>query len=301
MALRSPLPRHSGKHSRHRHRVDGKKTKPHSREQKSDEHVSKKSHDGKLSKKKDLKENAKVSSRGGCSSTHKVHDKSEPHKTTKKHADAVKTKTATVHKSPSTTKPSSTKETSKPKKDDKASSPVVSNVPVKKPSVLLAESSSPSLSKLAQDSLKLHNDLRSKHKVDSLTWSDELASAAQDWADLCVFQHGKGEEIGAGENLAAYTGADNVASAFDMWSNEVSEYNFDAPGFASNTAHFTQVVWKGTTQVGCAQTLCPTLPIPGQSPFTNAFFYVCEYKAAGNIVGSTPEDTAKSFAANVLK
>jgi uncharacterized protein YkwD len=47
--------------------------------------------------------------------------------------------------------------------------------------------------------LNLHNSLRAKHSASPLSWSPELASAAQAWADRCVFQHS-----GGGENLAQY-------------------------------------------------------------------------------------------------
>jgi len=35
-----------------------------------------------------------------------------------------------------------------------------------------------------------------------------------------------------------------------MWYNEIKDYNFQKPGFGMNTGHFTQVVWKGTTEGG---------------------------------------------------
>ena len=46
-------------------------------------------------------------------------------------------------------------------------------------------------------------------------------------------------------------------------------------------SHFTQVVWKGTTELGCAHALCNNL-IPGAG---QAHFYVCEYSPSGNVIG----------------
>jgi hypothetical protein len=50
-------------------------------------------------------------------------------------------------------------------------------------------------------------------------------------------------------------------------------YNFAAGQYSSGTGHFTQVVWKGTTKLGCAYAASCRL-------------YVCEYsEQRGNIMG----------------
>ncbi|KAF7303384.1 Fruiting body protein SC7 [Mycena indigotica] len=69
--------------------------------------------------------------------------------------------------------------------------------------------------------------------------------------------------------------------AIVSWTNEVGDYDPKNPV----PSHFTQVVWRGTTQVGCALTVCA----PGtifDPKFTNtAEYYVCEYAPPGNIIG----------------
>lgn len=38
--------------------------------------------------------------------------------------------------------------------------------------------------------------------------------------------------------------------------DEVVNYNFTMPGFSPSTGHFTQVVWKSSSQLGCAAQVC---------------------------------------------
>ncbi|KAF8922373.1 CAP domain-containing protein [Mucidula mucida] len=91
--------------------------------------------------------------------------------------------------------------------------------------------------------LKGHNDVRAQHGASDLTWSDDLAAAAQQWANNCVFKHSGGTLGPYGENLAAGTGDYSIAS----------------------------VVWKATTQVGCAVASCDGI--------------FDAYSPAGNVIG----------------
>ena len=92
-------------------------------------------------------------------------------------------------------------------------------------------------------SLDLHNSFRAKHGVAALSWSDKLASTAQAWADRCVFEHGGGEAVGAGESLAAWSGGSgDVEQGVQMWYDEAAAYDYGRPGFSSSTGHFTQMV-----------------------------------------------------------
>jgi len=109
-----------------------------------------------------------------------------------------------------------------------------------------------------------------------LTWSDNLANKAQKWANGCVFQHSGGSLGAFGENLAAGTGSDyGIASAIASWVNEDKDYDPNNP----QSSHFTQVVWKATTKVGCAVQSCDGI---FAASFGKAHFYVCEYDPPGN-------------------
>lgn len=147
-----------------------------------------------------------------------------------------------------------------------------------------ASSSSGSSSSTSQSDIDKylddHNTARSQHGAAALTWNDTLAAAAQKWANGCVFQHSGGTLGPYGENLAAGTG-DSYAidQAIQSWTGEASQYNANSP----EASHFTQVVWKATTQVGCALQDCDGI---FSASFGKAHYYVCEYFPQGNVIGN---------------
>jgi uncharacterized protein YkwD len=147
--------------------------------------------------------------------------------------------------------------------------------------------------------LNAHNADRAKHCVPALTWSASAAAAAQQWASLCTsngvggFAHdpnrgGLGENRAWGTNLGAQ-------QSVDLWYNEVSSYNFTAPVYTLNpqVGHFTQLVWRTTTQVGCAMARCGAMNL-----------WVCRYSPTGNMnvqarAGFTVEQARVSLSQNV--
>lgn len=130
------------------------------------------------------------------------------------------------------------------------------------------------------------NTYRSLHSAPFLTWDDDLASGALAYAETCDFVHSQDPSFG--ETLAAGTSA-NPTFYIDLWYDEGSSYNYNAPGFSDATGHFTQLVWASTTAVGCGFT-------SGCGQYPN--YMVCRYTEAGNVVGGTNND--QYFIANVL-
>ncbi|HEY9737121.1 MAG TPA: CAP domain-containing protein [Trichocoleus sp.] len=139
-----------------------------------------------------------------------------------------------------------------------------------------------------------HNAPRRAVGVPDVRWSSSLATSAQQWANQLLrenrFEHSPRSlrnNGNIGENLASRSssGAGGAYStptrAVEGWVNERNYYNY-----AANTCqagqqcgHYTQMVWRSTTEVGC-----------GVARNANASreIWVCHYSPAGNIVGRKP-------------
>ncbi|KAI0246448.1 PR-1-like protein [Lactifluus subvellereus] len=126
--------------------------------------------------------------------------------------------------------------------------------------------------------LSAHNKIRAQHGAAPLTWNEKLSGLAKQWADKCVFKHSGGSLGPYGENLAVGSGDFTIAKAIKLWTDEASKYDPKNP----QPSHFTQVVWKSTTQVGCAVQSCNDIMGSGSGL---ANFYVCEYNPQGNVIG----------------
>ena len=64
--------------------------------------------------------------------------------------------------------------------------------------------------------------------------------------------------------------------------DEVCMYNFNNPGYASGTGHFTQLVWKGSDKLGM-----------GHATSGQCTYVVGRYKPAGNMKGDFENNVMK--------
>lgn len=91
-----------------------------------------------------------------------------------------------------------------------------------------------------------------------------------------------------GENLA-----ENYATpaiAIDSWANEEKDYNYKKQKFSEAAGHYTQLVWKDTTSVGCGAVNCSNSGDNG----ANGWYLVCEYDPPGNVQGAFGSNVGKS-------
>ncbi len=133
---------------------------------------------------------------------------------------------------------------------------------------------------LASEMVALHNAVRAKVGVAPLAWSDRLAAVAQDWADTLLaqgkFSHRPNSSYG--ENLFTITGAAaSPARVIDAWAAESQGYDYASNKCHGTCGHYTQIVWSGSKEVGCAVARRGGREV-----------WVCNYDPPGNWVGQRP-------------
>ena len=147
------------------------------------------------------------------------------------------------------------------------------------------------ISELEQLVLNKHNELRALHEdTPPLCYADltgeDVSFAAQDWADH-VADIGESSHTpnpkAFGENIAWSSFHETpepeplYIDAVQRWYNEINNWDFtlgqrNGKGI---TSHFTQVVWKTTTQLNCG--------FASSDTFKRAYV-VCQYWPKGNWV-----------------
>jgi hypothetical protein len=140
----------------------------------------------------------------------------------------------------------------------------------------------------AGEVLAAHNAERTTLNLPPLVWNETLAAHAAVWAnrlaDLGRLEHSpRDARDGEGENLwmgtaRGYTPEEMVGS----WAQEKQFFVYgtfpDATSSGGHVVgHYTQMIWRGTTEVGCAMASKGNLDV-----------LVCRYSPAGNMIGERP-------------
>lgn len=129
-----------------------------------------------------------------------------------------------------------------------------------------------------------HNAERSPLGIPDLTWNEELAETALSWAKQLAsrgsLKHSSGRNH-VGENIS-YTGTkpNSLGRLIEMWRDEKKYYvhkpypKCTSTGDTGDVGHYTQMIWKDTTELGC-----------GLATKSGKDFLVCQYKTSGNRQG----------------
>lgn len=135
-----------------------------------------------------------------------------------------------------------------------------------------------------QDYVAAHNTVRARAGVGPLTWNSTVAGYAQNYANSrienCELEHSNGPY---GENIALGYGTFSGVDAVKLWASEQPNYDYAANTCVQNVddgqcLHYTQIVWKDTTQLGCGSAKCKN----------GWVFITCNYAPFGNIIGQRP-------------
>lgn len=139
-----------------------------------------------------------------------------------------------------------------------------------------------------KDALDKHNYYRRVHHVGPLTINNSLCRIAESYSRILAYSirslvHSKNKynREPIGENLYYCKGKEPTGShVTSNWYEEIQEHDFNSEWGNVNTGHFTQVVWKGTKEVGFGVTKNEN----GQ------YFVVANYFPAGNVIGTYKEN-----------
>ncbi|KAM0851341.1 hypothetical protein ACQ4PT_052486 [Festuca glaucescens] len=134
------------------------------------------------------------------------------------------------------------------------------------------------------DFVSPHNASRAAVGVGPVTWDATVAAYVQKYSNVrkadCKLQHSGGpygENIFWGSSGKAWNASDAVAS----WTSEKQYYNYATNTCSSGKicGHYTQVVWRSSTAIGCARVVCDN---------NAGVFIVCSYNPPGNYGGQKP-------------
>lgn len=140
----------------------------------------------------------------------------------------------------------------------------------------------------AQEVLDHHNKIRRDLGIPPLTWNEDVAAYAQAWANKlantnnCNLKHHVNSQQGYGENLYGASSAESFKplAASAAWLSEKEKYTYRKLGKGNwfATAHYTQMIWKNTKEIGVGVATCPS----------GGVIVVANYNPAGNYSGEYP-------------
>ncbi|MFM7596611.1 MAG: CAP domain-containing protein [Flavobacteriales bacterium] len=131
-----------------------------------------------------------------------------------------------------------------------------------------------------------HNKERKALNIPNLSWNVEIASYAQEWAMRLAAEdddiyHRDSPLYGENISWIGWISNENEAlkEGVAMWNEEKVYFKYKPIGNDwAKSGHYTQVIWKKTTEVGCGAAVSAS----------GAFYFVCNYNPHGNIVGEKP-------------
>ena len=132
-----------------------------------------------------------------------------------------------------------------------------------------------------EKALAKHNYYRALHQAGNLVRDSELERIAQSASEYMIQTRSwyftdelyNNEYIGQ-NTFMSYEVPPNAEGIVTMWYDEVSNYDYNNPGYNSEAGCFTQVVWKNSQKIGC-----------GSACSDGECYGCCVYYPSGNYQG----------------
>merc|ERR1719420_1356678 len=139
---------------------------------------------------------------------------------------------------------------------------IMISLPLEKPIALEPQCKESSLDEFHRLIINEHNRMRLPHGSPRLTWSKKCEEHAQQWVEHLLKKNKDKQPTdlelehddyaGMGENLylqsvkSTLTATEAAARVSRNWYSEEPDYDYSNKNYNEDTAHFTQVVWKGS-------------------------------------------------------
>ncbi|TVU40939.1 hypothetical protein EJB05_14425, partial [Eragrostis curvula] len=138
----------------------------------------------------------------------------------------------------------------------------------------------------AQDFVNLHNTARADVGVGPVSWDNNVAAYAQNYAAQrqgdCALKHSSNSPYGENIFVGGAGKAWSASDAVGLWVAEKQYYHHDTNSCSApagqSCGHYTQVVWRKSTAIGCGRVVCSN----------GGVFIICSYNPPGNFVGQSP-------------
>lgn len=112
----------------------------------------------------------------------------------------------------------------------------------------------------------VHNRIRNDVGQKKVTWDENIAKGAQEYANKCVYEHSAaesrkyngiilGENLAFGKPYAEYSDNDIMK----LWEDEKQHYKYPqkpSESTSGETGHYTQIINKNVTSIGCGCSNC---------------------------------------------
>jgi hypothetical protein len=125
-----------------------------------------------------------------------------------------------------------------------------------------------------------------------MQWDPDLAAHALAYAEMCIdteapaglvdhstsaYRMNAAGYTYIGENIFGSGGAATAQQAVNTWAGEKSSFTYPS-GCSGTCGHYTQIVWRTSVNLGCANVTCAGLTYGGT--------ILCEYGPGGNSGGA---------------